>query len=264
LEVRIETALMAATKRVNAAPGDADGAMALFSLEDIHLARGDNEILKGVEWTISEGRISIILGPSGSGKTSLLRLLNRLDDATSGRLLFRDAPIESYDVPRLRREVGMVFQRPELFDGTVRDNILFGTEIHKINIDLKEILSLVALDPGMLDRDVSTLSGGQAQKVSIGRSIAVGPRVLLLDEPTSGLDPTATLQIESLVKRLVGALGLTCVFVTHLIDQAKRIGDSAVILIGGRKVEQGRVPDVLVHPKDPRSRRFVKGELTDE
>lgn len=238
--------------------------MDILRLEDIHLTRGTTEVLKGIGWSIPEGRISIILGPSGSGKTSLLRLLNRLDEPTSGRLYFRGAPIVSHDVPLLRREVGMVFQRPELFEGTVRDNILFGTEIHNIDIDLEEILSLVALDAAMLDRDVATLSGGQAQKVSIGRSIAVGPRVLLLDEPTSGLDPTATLQIESLVKRLVAALGLTCVFVTHLIEQAKRIGDNAVILIDGHKVEDGSVTEVFMHPKDPRTQRFMKGELTDE
>jgi putative ABC transport system ATP-binding protein len=158
----------------------------------------------------------------------------------------------------------MVFQRPELFEGTVRDNILFGTELHGINIDLREILSLVALDQGMLDRNVGTLSGGQAQKVSIGRTIAVGPRVLLLDEPTSGLDPTATLQIESLVTRLVSALGLTCVFVTHLIDQARRIGDSAVILIDGKKVEEGPLEEVFANPKDRRTKKFMEGELTDE
>lgn len=236
----------------------------IFKLDDIRLTRGAAEVLKGVKWAIPEGEISVILGPSGSGKTSLLRLLNRLDEPTSGRLFFRGAPIDSHDVPSLRREVGMVFQRPELFEGTVRDNILFGTEIHNINIDIEEMLSLVALDPGMLDRDVATLSGGQAQKVSIGRSIAVGPRVLLLDEPTSGLDPTATHQIESLVKRLVGALGLTCVFVTHLIDQAKRIGDRALVIIDGEKVEEGPVPDVLVNPRDSRTLRFVRGELTDE
>ncbi len=238
--------------------------MDIFRLEDVHLTRGTTEVLKGVGWCVQEGRTSVILGPSGSGKTSLLRLLNRLDEPTSGRIYFRDAPIDSHDLPRLRKEVGMVFQRPELFDGTVRDNILFGAQIHNVGVDLGEILSLVALDHGMLDRDVATLSEGQAQKVSIGRAIAVGPRVLLLDEPTSGLDPTATLQIESLVKRLVGALGLTCVFVTHLIDQAGRIGDGAIILIDGKKVEEGPVTALLTRPKDPRTRRFMRGELTNE
>jgi putative ABC transport system ATP-binding protein len=238
--------------------------MDLFTLEDIRLTRGTTEVLKGVEWSIPEGSISVILGPSGSGKTSLLRLLNRLDDVTSGRIYFRGAPIETHEVLRLRREVGMVFQRPELFEGTVRENILFGTEIHKINIDLEEVLSLVALDAEMLDRDVATLSGGQAQKVSIGRAIAVGPRVLLLDEPTSGLDPAATLQIESLIKRLVAALGLTCVFVTHLIDQAGRVGNRAVVLIDGQKADDGPIGEVLMHPRDPRTRRFVKGELINE
>jgi ABC-type phosphate transport system ATPase subunit len=238
--------------------------MDIFRLEDVYLTRGTTEVLKGVGWCVPESRISVILGPSGSGKTSLLRLLNRLDEPTSGRLYYRGAPIDTHDVPCLRKEVGMVFQRPELFEGTVRDNILFGAEIHNIGIDIEEILSLVALDPGMLDRDAATLSEGQAQKVSLGRSIAVGPRVLLLDEPTSGLDPTATLHIESLVRRLVGALGLTCVFVTHLIDQAKRIGDGAIVLIDGQKVEEGPVAEVLTCPGDPRTLRFMRGELTNE
>jgi putative ABC transport system ATP-binding protein len=157
-----------------------------------------------------------------------------------------------------------VFQRPELFEGTVRENIRFGEDVHEIRIDVEDILALVALDRDMLERDVSKLSGGQAQKVSIGRSIAVEPKVLLLDEPTSGLDPTATLQIESLVKGLVDKLGLTCVFVTHHIDQAKRLGDMAMIIIDGQKVEEGRVPDVLDNPEDPRTHKFVRGELTDE
>ena len=238
--------------------------MDIFRLEDIHLTRGTTEVLRGVGWCVPESRISVILGPSGSGKTSLLRLLNRLDEPTSGRLYYRGAPIDAHDVPCLRKEVGMVFQRPELFEGTVRDNILFGAEIHNIGIDIEEILSLVALDPGMLDRDAATLSEGQAQKVSLARSVAVGPRVLLLDEPTSGLDPTATLQIESLVRRLVGALGLTCVFVTHLIDQAKRIGDGAVVLIDGQKVEEGPVEALLTRPGDPRTLRFIRGELKNE
>lgn len=233
----------------------------VFEIESVSVTRGAVEVLRGIDWAVPEGRISVILGPSGSGKTSLLRLLNRLDEPSSGRIRYGEVAIESYNVHRLRREVGMVFQRPELFEGTVRDNLLFGTEIHKINVDTDEILSLVTLEPDMVDRDVSTLSGGQAQKVSIGRSIAVGPRVLLLDEPTSGLDPTATVQIEALVKRLVETLGLTCIFVTHLIDQARRTGDRALVIMDGKKVEEGAIPDVLDSPKDPRTRKFIRGEL---
>jgi putative ABC transport system ATP-binding protein len=236
----------------------------LFRLEKIHLTRGGVEVLSGIDWEVPEGRVSIILGPSGSGKTSLLRLLNRLDEPTAGRIYYAGDRIDEHDVRRLRREVGMVFQRPELFEGTVRENLLYGTEVHKINVDVGDILALVTLEDFMLDRDVATLSGGQAQKVSVGRSIAVGPRVLLLDEPTSGLDPTATLQIEALTRRLVETLGLTCVFVTHHIDQARRVGDNAIVLVAGEKVEEGPVTEVLARPRDPRTRRFIRGELTNE
>jgi putative ABC transport system ATP-binding protein len=234
----------------------------VFNLEGVRVAKQGVEILRGIDWRVPEGRISIILGPSGSGKTSLLRLLNRLDEPTSGRIQYGGNAIDSYEVYRLRREVGMVFQRPELFEGTVRENLLFGSDLHKINVNTDNILSLVALENDMLDRDVSTLSGGQAQKVSIGRSVAVGPRVLLMDEPTSGLDPTATLQIETLVRRLVETLGLTCIFVTHLIEQARRVGDRAIVIMDGQKVEEGHIPDMLTSPRDSRTHKFIRGELT--
>ena len=155
----------------------------------------------------------------------------------------------------------MAFQRPELFEGTVEDNLRFGPAVHDIPVDVEEVLALVGLDAGILNQDARNLSGGEAQKVSIGRAISVGPKVLLLDEPTSALDPTATLQIEALVRRLVTTLGLTCIFVTHHIEQAERMGDSAILLIEGRKVEEGPVSHLLNHPQDPRTLKFIRGEL---
>jgi putative ABC transport system ATP-binding protein len=241
--------------------GRAGSPVDIFTLQGIELAKGNLPVLRNIDWKIPRRKISIILGPSGSGKTSLLRLLNRLDEPTGGSIYYDGEPIGSRNVRQLRLEVGMVFQRPELFDGTIGENILFGPNLHCIDIDVGEILDLVAIERVMLDRDVSTLSGGQVQKVSIGRAIAVGPRVLLLDEPTSGLDPTATLQIESLVKTLVAGLGITCVFVTHQIDQARRIGDNVLVLIDGSKVEEGSVDRVLDHPRDQRTMKFVRGEL---
>jgi putative ABC transport system ATP-binding protein len=235
--------------------------MAVLTLEDVKVAKQGKPVLDGINWEINAGRITTLLGPSGSGKTSLLRLLNRLDDPTSGRILYKDQAIHSWDVRGLRREIGMVFQRPELFDGTVEANLLFGPTIHSMCVDVGEIMAAVGLDKAILGQDVRTLSGGQAQRVSIGRALAVGPRVLLLDEPTSGLDPTATFQIEAVVKRLVGTLGLTSVFVTHDIEQAKRIGDTAMLIIDGRMVEEGPMADLLARPQDPRTLRFVRGEL---
>jgi putative ABC transport system ATP-binding protein len=233
----------------------------VFTLEDVKYAKGDDFVLGPIRWGVDERRVSTILGPSGSGKTSLLRLLNRLDDPSSGRICYGDIPIASMDVRVLRKEVGMVFQRPELFPGTVRHNLEFGPSLHGAMADVSEILSVVGLADRMLDRDVGTLSGGEAQKVSIGRAISVGPQVLLLDEPTSGLDPTSTLQIENLVRGLVGRLGLTCVFVTHDVAQARRVGDCAILIIDGKKVEEGPMEQVLGNPRDPRTAKFIRGEL---
>lgn len=235
--------------------------MAVFALESVRVVKQSRPVLEAVTWSVEAGRTTTVLGPSGSGKTSLLRLLNRLDDPSAGRVLYKDQPIASWDIRDVRREVGMVFQRPELFDGTVESNLLFGPNLHGLCIEVADIMSLVGLDAGLLGQDASTLSVGQAQLVSIGRALAVDPQVLLLDEPTSGLDPTATSQIEAVVKRLVGSLGLTCVFVTHDIEQARRIGDRAMLIIEGRKVEEGPMAEVLSNPRDSRTLRFVRGEL---
>jgi putative ABC transport system ATP-binding protein len=235
--------------------------MPVFELEDVKVAKQGKPVLEGMTWRVEGGRITTVLGPSGSGKTSLLRLLNRLDDPSAGRVLYKDHPIETWDISSVRREVGMVFQRPELFEGTVESNLLYGPNLHGLCIEVAEIMSLIGLDAELLDQDASTLSAGQAQRVSIGRALAVGPQALLLDEPTSGLDPTATYRIEAVVRRLVESLDLTCVFVTHDIEQARRIGDTAMLIIDGMKVEEGPMAEVLSNPRDPRTLRFIRGEL---
>jgi ABC-type phosphate transport system ATPase subunit len=235
--------------------------MSLFTFEAVEVAKGGKLILGPIDWHVEAGKISTVLGPSGSGKTSLLRLMNRLDDPTSGHVFYSGQPIEGCDVSALRREVAMVFQRTELFEGTVEANLLFGPGLHDMSVDLDQLAGLVRLAPDLMAQSVTTLSGGQAQKVAIARAMSVGPKVLLLDEPTSGLDPTATLQIEQLVRCLVTDLGLTCIFVTHDIEQAKRVADSALLLIDGRKVEGGPIAEVLARPKDPRTLRFIRGEL---
>ncbi len=235
--------------------------MEVFRLEGVGLTKSDTRIFDSLDVSISSGGITTLLGPSGSGKTSLLRLLNRLDEPASGKIFYKDEPITSYDIQALRLEVGMVFQRQELFEGSVKDNILFGPRLHDMAVEPGEILALVGFDTDAGERDVANLSGGQAQKVVIGRALAVGPKVLLLDEPTANLDPTSTLQIEELVKNLSRKLGLTCVFVTHNVEQASRVGDSAFVLIEGQVVEAGPIGDILAHPRDPRTLRFAKGEL---
>jgi putative ABC transport system ATP-binding protein len=235
--------------------------MDVFRLNRIILKKAEKTILQSIDWRVEQGTTSIVLGPTGSGKTSLLRLLNRLDDPTSGEIFYDGGSISSLSVPSLRREVGMVLQTPHLFEGTVEENIGFGPVIHGIEVDVQGIMSLAGLTPDLANRQVNTLSVGQAQKVSIARALAVGPRVLLLDEPTAALDPTSTLQTESLIKDLVKSLGLTCVFVTHDVQQAKRVGSRGMLLIDGKKVEEGPMVQLLDHPRDPRTLKFIRGEL---
>jgi len=201
------------------------------------------------------------MGPTGSGKTSLLRLLNRLDDPDSGEVRYMDRPVKSFNVCELRKQVGMVLQQPFLFEGTVLDNILYGASLHGMDVDVKEVTALVGIDDDMLPRDVATLSVGQSQKVSIARSIAVKPNVLLLDEPTSGLDPTSTFQIEKMLTDLVRALGLTCIFVTHYIEQARRLGHRGILIIDGARVEECEIEKMVCSPSDERTRKFIDGEL---
>jgi putative ABC transport system ATP-binding protein len=233
----------------------------VFELRDVSMAKNGKEILKAINWSVGAGKVTIVLGPTGSGKTSLLRLLNRLDDPTSGEIRYMDMPIASVGIRDLRREVGMVLQQPFLFEGSVLDNILYGARLHGVDADVADITALVGIGEDMLGQDASTLSVGQSQKVSIARAVAVSPRVLLLDEPTSGLDPTSTLQIEELLSGLVDALNLTCVFVTHHIEQAKRLGHRGILIIDGARVEECEIEDMLCSPSDERTRKFINGEL---
>lgn len=233
----------------------------VFELSKVSLAKNGKQILRDVDWKVGAGQVSIVLGPTGSGKTSLLRLLNRLDDPTSGEVQYMGEPIRSMDVGHLRRQVVMVLQQPFLFEGSVLDNVLYGVRLHGLEIDVSEITSLVGIGEDMLGQDSGTLSVGQSQKVSIARAVALKPRVLLLDEPTSGLDPTSTLQIESMLSGLVSALDLTCVFVTHHIEQARRLGHRGILLIDGARVEERGIQEMLSSPSDERTRKFIKGDL---
>lgn len=233
----------------------------VFELSKVSLAKNGKQILRDVDWKVGAGQVSIVLGPTGSGKTSLLRLLNRLDDPTSGEVQYMGEPIRSMDVGHLRRQVVMVLQQPFLFEGSVLDNVLYGVRLHGLEIDVSEITSLVGIGEDMLGQDSGTLSVGQSQKVSIARAVALKPRVLLLDEPTSGLDPTSTFQIESMLSGLVSALDLTCVFVTHHIEQARRLGHRGILLIDGARVEERSIQEMLSSPSDERTRKFIKGDL---
>lgn len=214
-----------------------------------HLGRTVHEkiLVQDANFALRKGEVLAITGPSGSGKTSLLRLLNRLDEPTSGTVFVEGADYRNIEPQELRRKLGMVTQRPYLFPGTVADNLRFGPAQRgeMLQADaVDELLARVGLKD-YASRDVANLSGGEGQRVSVARTLANSPLVLLLDEPTSALDEAAKLEVESAIERVVHDQGLTCVMVTHDVAQAARLAERALLLESGRIVRSGPVEEVL-------------------
>ncbi len=204
-------------------------------------------IVNDVTVEIRPGEVLAVVGPSGSGKSSFLRLLNRLDEPTSGTVYLAATDYRQILPRELRRRIGMVTQRPFLFTGTVADNLRFGPRQRGETLTAAAIDRLLAR-VGLTDyssRDVANLSGGEAQRVSLARSLANSPEVLLMDEPTSALDEDSKLSVESLIREVIRDSRLTCVIVTHDTAQAARMADRAMILEAGRALRVGIVNEVL-------------------
>jgi putative ABC transport system ATP-binding protein len=196
---------------------------------------------------VHEGEVLAIVGPSGAGKSSFLRLLNRLDEPTGGTVLLYDQDYRELAPRELRRRVGMVMQAAYLFPGTVADNLRFGPQQHGQDLAPSEIdalLEQVGLE-GFASRDVLFLSGGEAQRVSLARTLANQPEVLLLDEPTSALDERTEREIESLLKFILSKEHLTALMITHDSAQAARVASRAILINGGRLMCDGTVAEVL-------------------
>jgi putative ABC transport system ATP-binding protein len=214
-----------------------------------HLSRivGAAILVNDVTVEIRTKELVALVGPSGSGKSSFLRLLNRLDEPTSGTVYFEGVDYRQIPPRDLRRKLGFVTQRAFLFPGTVAENISFGPrqrgeELPAGQID--RLLVQVGL-PGFRDRNAANLSGGEAQRVSLARALANSPTALLLDEPTSALDQESKLGIELLIKEIVEQSQLTCVMVTHDVGQASRMADRVMILQAGRILRIGKAEEVL-------------------
>jgi len=225
-------------------------------------------ILDDVSLAVPAGHFFTILGPSGSGKSTLLRCINRLIEPTSGTILLDDRPATEIPVQNLRRRVGMVFQTAALFEGTVIDNVLYGPRLRHEDAAgeplAAELLERVGLPRDFAGKAVGELSGGEAQRVSLARALANRPEVLLLDEPTASLDPTASAQVERLLVRLAAETALTSLFVTHNLDQARRVGHHGLLLVGGRVVEQGPMAEILGDPETEAMRLFIEGRLASD
>jgi len=214
-----------------------------------HLSRvvGASTLVNDISVELRKRELVAVVGPSGSGKSSFLRLLNRLDEPTSGTVYFEGVDYRQIPPRELRRRVGIVTQRAFLFPGSVAENIAFGPRQRGEDLAVEEIdrLLLQVGLPGFGDRNVANLSGGEAQRVSLARALANSPTVLLLDEPTSALDQEAKLGIELLIEKIIRQSQLTCVLVTHDVEQAARLADRVMILEAGRILRVGRVEEVL-------------------
>ncbi|XP_020162696.1 protein STAR1-like [Aegilops tauschii subsp. strangulata] len=218
------------------------------------------EVLRGVDLDVPRGAVMGVIGPSGGGKSTLLRALNRLWEPAPGAVALDGADICGIDVLALRRRVGMLFQLPAMFDGTVADNVRYGPQLRGKKLtdaEVEGLLSLADLDPAMSSRPASELSVGQAQRVALARTLANGPEVLLLDEPTSALDPISTQNIEEAIVRLKETRGLTTVIVSHSVKQIQRVADLVCLVVDGEVVEVLAASD-LARAKHPVARRFLE------
>lgn len=235
---------------------------------DLHKYFGDNQVLRGIDLDIMPGEKVVILGPSGSGKSTMLRCINALEEATSGHIYVNDVDITSpsTDINKVREHLGMVFQRFNLWPHkTVLENVALApklvSKVDKTSAEKKALEMLKRV--GLADKAnayPASLSGGQQQRVAIARGLAMEPRAMLFDEPTSALDPELVGEVLKVMTDLAKS-GMTMVVVTHEINFAREVADRVIFMDGGVIVEQGKPEDVLMHPKEERTKTFLKRVL---
>lgn len=204
----------------------------LYAFDDVSVAPNGIAILEGVSAEVPDHGITGIVGPSGSGKTTLLRLCNHLEVPNRGRVLFKGTAVTDIDPLELRHHAGMVFQRPTLFGGSVRHNLLVA-KADASEAEMESALEGAELAAAFLDRHGEELSGGEAQRACIARTLIAGPDVLLCDEVTSSLDAGPRMALERTARRLADD-GMPVLWVTHDLDQARRIADYLLVLIAGK------------------------------
>ena len=247
----------------------------IISVKDLCLWYGQHQALKDVSIEIPEKSITALIGPSGCGKSTFLKTLNRMNDLVpdvkiSGSVKYRDEDIfaPSADVNELRRQIGMVFQKPNPFPMSIYDNIAYGPRTHgiksraKLDDIVERSLRGAAIWDEVKDRlkkSALGLSGGQQQRLCIARALAVEPEVLLMDEPTSALDPISTSKIEELAMQLKEKY--TIVIVTHNMQQAVRISDYTAFFLLGELVECGGTEKLFSQPEDKRTEDYITGRF---
>ena len=245
----------------------------IITVQDLNLWYGAAQALQHVSMQIPEKSITALIGPSGCGKSTFLKTLNRMNDLipgvkVTGSVLYKEQDVFAMDVSQLRREVGMVFQKPNPFPMSIYDNVAYGPRTHgirnKVRLDdiVEQSLRSAAIRDEVKDRlkkNALGLSGGQQQRLCIARALAVEPQVLLMDEPTSALDPISTSKIEELAISLKERY--TIVIVTHNMQQAARISDRTAFFLLGELVEYGDTEQIFAQPHDKRTEDYITGRF---
>ena len=239
----------------------------MIDIENLRKSFGDVEVLKGINLTIKEKEVVVIIGPSGSGKSTLLRCMNYLEEPTSGEVSVDGIVLDGEaNINKVREEVGMVFQRFNLFPHmTVLQNIMLAPikVRHVAKQAAEETARKLLARVGLADKAdayPSQLSGGQQQRVAIARALAMKPKVMLFDEPTSALDPEMVGEVLDVMRKLAEE-GMTMVIVTHEMGFAREVGDRLLFVDDGRIIEQGDPKEVFEHPKEERTRLFLSKVL---
>ena len=239
----------------------------MIDIENLRKSFGDVEVLKGIDLTIKEKEVVVIIGPSGSGKSTLLRCMNYLEEPTSGKVSVDGIVLDGEaNINKVREEVGMVFQRFNLFPHmTVLDNIMLAPikVRHSTKAEAEDTARKLLARVGLADKAdayPSQLSGGQQQRVAIARALAMKPKVMLFDEPTSALDPEMVGEVLDVMRKLAEE-GMTMVIVTHEMGFARELGDRLLFVDDGRIIDQGDPKEVFEHPQEERTRLFLSKVL---
>ena len=244
--------------------------MILIEIKDVHKTFDNFDVLKGINLNIEKGQVVTIIGSSGSGKSTLLRCLNLLEVPTSGEINFNGVPLmdKNTNIDKIRTKIGMVFQSFNLFNNkNVLDNCILAQVkvLHRTKKEAEEIAHKYLCKVGMDNfskAKVTSLSGGQKQRVAIARALCMNPEVLLFDEPTSALDPEMVGEVLDVMKELSNE-GMTMVIVTHEMKFAKDISDLVVFIDNGVILEKGSSDDIFVHPKEERTKEFLKRFISE-
>jgi phosphate transport system ATP-binding protein len=245
-----------------------------LEVRDLDLFYGDVQALKKIQFTLEQQEVSALIGPSGCGKSTFLRVFNRMNDLIpscriQGEVLLEGENIYgNLDVTELRTRVGMVFQKPNPFNMSIFDNVIYGKRMQGMR-DKRKLAELVEISlkkaalwdevKDRLKKSAQSLSGGQQQRLCIARSIAMEPEIILMDEPTSALDPIATGRIEELIGELKQEYSI--IIVTHAMHQAARVSDRTAFFLLGELIEYGNTKSLFTNPKDKRTEDYISGRF---